>query len=279
MSGYAMRLTLALVLCAFASTVQAQGSLNDALLAEGAKHQVIQFNPTAALQSRIFAERFVPNSSEFNLTFEAVEYAAQRAESLSTGAVRVYFVRVGDWGNVRFTSGGDTLGNALMAEAQAKQVIQFNPGASLQQRMFADGFVPNSPEFSAAVSGVNYAAQRAENLGNGQVRVYYVVVGDWANVRNTAQSVVVAAPPSPPQPAPAAPAGSGVAPPAQRPTQGMRGVPGSSSPCQPGQIKANLNSNIYHVPGQRDYTNTYANVVCYDTEEQAQAAGFRRAER
>ena len=52
-----------------------------------------------------------------------------------------------------------------------------------------------------------------------------------------------------------------------------------SAPCQPGQIKGNRNSQIYHAPGQRDYGRTNANVQCFDTEAAAVAAGFRRAQR
>lgn len=274
MQRLARALLLVLVLCVGNAVTYAQGGLNDALLTEGAKNQVIQFNPNAALQSRIFAERFVPNSSEFSLAFEGIDYAAQRAESLSTGAVRVYFVRVGDWGNVRFTSGGDALDQALLTEAAAKQVIQFNPGASLQQRMFADGFVPNSSEFTTSVGGVSYAAQRAENLGNGQVRVYYVVVGDWANVRNTGQNqaAVVAPPPpalvAPPPPAPAPP-----------PASGGRFPPSGANCPTNAPIKGNRSSSgewIYHVQGQQAYNRTIPE-DCFATEDAARAAGYRRA--
>jgi hypothetical protein len=167
-----------------AGVVNAQGSSPDSvLLAEGERRQVIQFNPNAALQQRIFADRFVPNSSEFRLTMARVDYAAQRAENLSTGAVRVYYVQVGDWANISYTEGGTVLGDALVAEGQRKQVIQFNPNAALQKRMFAENFVPNSAEYSVSVGGSAYTAQRAENLTDGQVRVYHVVAGDWNNVR------------------------------------------------------------------------------------------------
>lgn len=50
-------------------------------------------------------------------------------------------------------------------------------------------------------------------------------------------------------------------------------------PCQPGQIKGNRNSGIYHVPGGASYARTYANVECLNTEAEAQAAGYRRAQR
>lgn len=52
-----------------------------------------------------------------------------------------------------------------------------------------------------------------------------------------------------------------------------------SAPCLSGQIKANRESDIYHTPAQRDYERTQANVACFDTVEQARAAGFRPAER
>jgi hypothetical protein len=77
-------------------------SLTEVLLATGKTHQVIQFNPQAALQRRIFADGFVPNSSEFNAEVQGLRYLAQQAEHLGTGKVRVYYVLVGDWGNVRF---------------------------------------------------------------------------------------------------------------------------------------------------------------------------------
>jgi hypothetical protein len=50
-------------------------------------------------------------------------------------------------------------------------------------------------------------------------------------------------------------------------------------PCNIGQIKANVDSGIYHVPGQQTYAQTRNNVICFDTESQAIAAGYRRAKR
>ncbi len=188
----------------------AQGGTDETLLAEGQKHQVIQFNPSAALQKRIFADGFVPNSGEFSLSIAGTNYAAQRAESLRSGQVRVYYVAVGDWGNVRFvdrgTEGSGELNAGLLNEGQKRQVIQFNPDAALQKRIFNDGFVPNSAEFGVTVGGTNYAAQRAENLGNGQVRVYNVVVGDWGNVR-IAGAGASAPPPAAAAPPPSSPSG------------------------------------------------------------------------
>lgn len=77
-------------------------------------------------------------------------------------------------------------------------------------------------------------------------------------------------PPAPPPPAPPAPAPTAAP---QRP------VTADSAPCREGQIKGNRNSMIYHAPGQRDYARTTANVACFDTEAQAVAAGYRRAQR
>ncbi len=50
-------------------------------------------------------------------------------------------------------------------------------------------------------------------------------------------------------------------------------------PCAEGQIKANRNSSIYHVPSGQSYAKTRLNVQCFGTEAQAQEAGFRRAKR
>ena len=79
-------------------------------------------------------------------------------------------------------SPGDAHREKLLDAAAQAQVIQFNPQAALQKRIFADGFVPNSPEFEIALSGVPYVAQRAEQLGSGVVRVYYVPKSDWSRV-------------------------------------------------------------------------------------------------
>ncbi len=182
----------------------AQGGADTALLTEGEKHQVIQFNPDAALQKRIFADRFVPNSAEFSTQIGGTSYTAQRAEDLGTGRVRMYYVVNGDWGNVQLVERGSTVGNdlgqALLTEGEKHQVIQFNPAAALQKRIFADGFVPNSAEFNTTTDGSAYAAQRAENLGNGQVRVYYATAGDWGNIRTAVrggESVGAPAPAAP----------------------------------------------------------------------------------
>ena len=62
------------------------------------------------------------------------------------------------------------------------------------------------------------------------------------------------------------------------PTRAPRPITASdAAPCALGQIKGNRNSRIYHVPAGGSYTQTRANVECFASEEQAQAAGYRRA--
>lgn len=87
------------------------------------------------------------------------------------------------WEAIPALNGSPTLAEHVLDAAERAQVIQFNPDAGLQKRIFADGFVPNSPEFEVSFGGVRYVGQRAENLASGEVRAYYVPLGDWANVR------------------------------------------------------------------------------------------------
>ncbi|MDU2709644.1 MAG: cell wall-binding repeat-containing protein, partial [Finegoldia magna] len=49
-------------------------------------------------------------------------------------------------------------------------------------------------------------------------------------------------------------------------------------PVGEGRIKGNMNSMIYHLPGQRDYNKIKPSHIRYfRTEKEARAAGFRRA--
>lgn len=89
-------------------------------------------------------------------------------------------VRWADWQNT--APDFDTFDEALLWHAERKQVIQFNPDAALQNRIFAAGFVPNSPEFYVIYGGISYVAQRAEHLGIGEVRIYYAPITDYNNV-------------------------------------------------------------------------------------------------
>jgi|GEM_PF-6477750 len=50
-------------------------------------------------------------------------------------------------------------------------------------------------------------------------------------------------------------------------------------PCKEGQVKANNNSGIYHVPTGQFYAKTFKNVTCFDTPGAAAAAGFRPSKR
>lgn len=86
------------------------------------------------------------------------------------------------WALLTLDRAAPRLEKVLLTEAEAHQVIRFNPSAALQKRIFADGFAPNSPEFDVQVYGVQYRAQRAEHLGTGEVRVYYVKIDDWKKV-------------------------------------------------------------------------------------------------
>jgi micrococcal nuclease len=65
---------------------------------------------------------------------------------------------------------------------------------------------------------------------------------------------------------------------AARPTTAPRVLTANdAAPCAVGQIRGNRNSKIYHVPGGASYTQTRANVQCFNTEAEAQASGYRRA--
>jgi len=157
------------------------------LTQEADARQLIQLNPGATLQQRIFRDRFVPNSGEFDLGASGQTWRGQRAEHLGTGQVRVYYAALGEWGNVQIVGRDRVRGDpeaALLAEGERLQQIQFHPGASLQKRIFADGFVPNSPEFRVSFGGREYAAQRAEHLGSGDVRAYYAPSDNFADVRS-----------------------------------------------------------------------------------------------
>ncbi len=85
-------------------------------------------------------------------------------------------------------AGQQTLRGALLAAATAAQSIRFQPDAPIQKRIFADGFVPNSPEFSTEAGGLRYVGQQAEQLRTGEVRVYYVQEGLWDDVQFVGQA-------------------------------------------------------------------------------------------
>jgi hypothetical protein len=77
----------------------------------------------------------------------------------------------------------NTLPEALLWGGEQALVMELNPAAAIQKVIFADGFVPNSPEFDITYLGGEYIAQRAESLETGEVRVYYVMRDVWDQVR------------------------------------------------------------------------------------------------
>lgn len=76
--------------------------LRETLLAQGDAHQLLPFNKNASLQKQIFADGLVPNSAEFNFSFQDITYVAQRAEHLLTGEVRVYYAPTTNFADVHF---------------------------------------------------------------------------------------------------------------------------------------------------------------------------------
>jgi hypothetical protein len=91
-------------------------------------------------------------------------------------------VGVSSMDDFRASIGQLLLEDALFTTATNSQVMRFNPTASLQRRIFADHFAPNSDEFDVPFNGASYRAQRAEDLGTGRVRVYYCKIPNWSNV-------------------------------------------------------------------------------------------------
>lgn len=88
----------------------------------------------------------------------------------------------GSAGPVSFDVTGASPSAQLLAEGEAHQLLQFNREAALQKRIFADGLVPNSAEFTVTMDNVAYVAQRAEHLLTGKVRVYYAPTANVADV-------------------------------------------------------------------------------------------------
>ena len=70
----------------------------------------------------------------------------------------------------------------MLREAELRQLIHLNPNAAIQKRIFYDGYVPTSEEFSMELAGDTYVGQRAERLSDGKVRVYYCKAPDWGIV-------------------------------------------------------------------------------------------------
>ena len=62
-------------------------------------------------------------------------------------------------------------------------------------------------------------------------------------------------------------------------SSGNANTAGASAPCLVGQIKGNHRSLIYHLPDGAFYAKTTVDVVCFDSEAAAIAAGYRRSKR
>jgi murein DD-endopeptidase MepM/ murein hydrolase activator NlpD len=101
-------------------------------------------------------------------------------------------------------SGPQALWEHLWQEGIRHQVVSLNRTAALQMRLYGDGFVPTSSEFTTGFSGAEYVCQLAEHLGSGEKRLYYARVPDWSEVRFITQSqeapVAPGAPPAGPEP-------------------------------------------------------------------------------
>lgn len=83
-------------------TTIGQRTLAQSLVQRGDTAQLIEFNKNAAIQKVIFTDGFLPNSREFELTFEGKTYIGQRAERLNDGEVRIYYVEKGKFDKVMF---------------------------------------------------------------------------------------------------------------------------------------------------------------------------------
>lgn len=90
--------------------------------------------------------------------------------------IKAELIKMGDDG---YTS----LEEALIAESRLTQCIELNREAALMNAIMNDNFNVVSDEFYYTYRGIQYVYQTAESLRNNERRVYYVVVGDWNNVR------------------------------------------------------------------------------------------------
>lgn len=100
----------------------------------------------------------------------------------------------------------DSLKEALIGESLLTQCIELNRDAALMRAILDDGFNVVSDEFYYTYRGIQYVYQTAESLNINERRVYYVVVGDWNNVRYFVDDGAGDGPgnpdPIPPQPGP-----------------------------------------------------------------------------
>lgn len=66
---------------------------------------------------------------------------------------------------------------------------------------------------------------------------------------------------------------------AQQPSQNSTQTRGDMNTSDTGTIVGNVNSHIYHVPGQAGYNMNSANAVYFHSEQEAINAGYRRSKR
>lgn len=72
---------------------------------------------------------------------------------------------------------------ALLAAGDKYRLLKHNLGAGLEKVIDRDGFSITSNEFPLLLGGVSYMCQQAEDPHSGTTRVYFAVVGNWANVK------------------------------------------------------------------------------------------------
>lgn len=172
-------------------------TIGRALLLEAERRQVLRFDRSATLSSRILADGLAPTSAEFSVAVGEEVYAAQRADSLTAVVVRVYYRPLSDDDAVLFAQRPSPRGrvedtlitaeewqleNSLLMAASRQQVLQLSLSSPLQQRMVADQFVPTALPFTHRLGGVVYVGQRAEHRDSGRVRVYYARNADLSKV-------------------------------------------------------------------------------------------------
>ena len=76
--------------------------LDEVLMEEAPMWRALNLNPPAALQKEISKHNFWPVTPEFDVEWNGEQYRAQQAEHPYSGTRRIYYVKVPDWGDVRW---------------------------------------------------------------------------------------------------------------------------------------------------------------------------------
>ena len=92
---------LVAVLGGLRTTDTAGAALAIAALQSAERAHVLPINPASALCRAILGSNMVPTSPEHDLMHEGKKYLVMRGESMVTGKVAAFYVREGDWANVR----------------------------------------------------------------------------------------------------------------------------------------------------------------------------------